>query len=90
MAPFADASHLVGIAVPAVPVEHALEAAHLNDNDFPDDEERDILGELEIMARLMITGGEARELQDYRRADAAMVRRPVQCRRAVSSATLPS
>ncbi|GLT19558.1 conjugative transfer ATPase, PFL_4706 family protein [Vibrio zhanjiangensis] len=74
MAPFADASHLVGQAVPAVPGEHALEAAHLNDNDSPDDEERDILGELEIMARLMITGGEARELQDYRRADAAMVR----------------
>ncbi|HBC3987629.1 TPA: conjugative transfer ATPase [Vibrio parahaemolyticus] len=74
MAPFADAKHLVGQAVPHVSDESALDIERLNDNDAPDDETRDILGELEIMARLMITGGEKREIDDYRRADSSMVR----------------
>ncbi|MFA0042642.1 conjugative transfer ATPase [Vibrio sp. 10N.261.51.A1] len=74
MAPFADAKHLVGQAVPHVSDEKALDIEHLNDSDSPDDEARDILGELEIMARLMITGGEQREMDDYRRADSSMVR----------------
>ncbi|TOG95098.1 conjugative transfer ATPase [Vibrio parahaemolyticus] len=74
MAPFADAKHLVGQAVPHVSDESALDIERLNDNDSPDDETRDILGELEIMARLMITGGEKREIDDYRRADSSMVR----------------
>ncbi|MHA2707027.1 conjugative transfer ATPase [Vibrio owensii] len=74
MAPFADAKHLVGQAVPHVSDDSALDIERLNDHDSEDDEERDILGELEIMARLMITGGEQREINDYRRADSSMVR----------------
>lgn len=74
MAPFADAKFLVGAEVPHVSSDEALDVWHLNDNDSPEDEERDILGELEIMARLMITGGEKREMDDYRRADSSMVR----------------
>lgn len=77
MAPFADAKHLVGEAVPQLSDEQALDIEHLNDNDSPDDDSRDILGELEIMARLMITGGEQRELNDYRRADSSMVREAI-------------
>ncbi|MCE7732526.1 conjugative transfer ATPase [Vibrio campbellii] len=74
MAPFADAKHLVGQAVPHVSDDSALDIERLNDNDSPEDDARDILGELEIMARLMITGGEQREMDDYRRADSSMVR----------------
>lgn len=41
-----------------------------------DDEnvERDLLGEMEIMARLMITGGDPKEEAEYRRADNRLVR----------------
>lgn len=44
-----------------------------------DDEtvERDILGELEIIALMMITGGEVREYESYRRADRQMLRRSI-------------
>ena len=77
MAPFADAKHLLGQALPQVTDDEALKAEHLNDDDHHDDEARDILGELEIMARLMITGGEKRELDDYRRADSSMVREAI-------------
>ena len=72
LAPFADAKHLVGQSIAHITNDEALAIEHLNDND--DDEQRDILGELEIMARLMITGGEENELADYRRADSSMVR----------------
>ncbi|WP_317919304.1 conjugative transfer ATPase [Vibrio sp. MACH09] len=74
MAPFADAKYLIGQNIPHITCDKALDIEHLNDNDSEEDEERDILGELEIMARLMITGGEKLELQEYRRADSAMVR----------------
>ncbi len=77
MAPFADAKYLVGQELPNVSSDEALEIEHLNDNDSPDDDNRDILGELEIMARLMITGGEQREMDDYRRADSSMVREAI-------------
>lgn len=73
LAPFSDAKHLAGVDVPHVTSDAALLPERLNDND-DDSEERDILGELEIMARMMITGGEQREIDDYRRADSSMVR----------------
>src|SRR5690606_3483379 len=38
------------------------------------DEQRDILGELEITARLMITGGEAKEEARLTRADRSLIR----------------
>ncbi|WP_394230490.1 conjugative transfer ATPase [Shewanella colwelliana] len=74
ISPFSDAKYLVGTDIPQVTSDEALKPERLNDNDHSDDEERDILGELEIMARMMITGGEKRELDDYRRADSSMVR----------------
>ncbi|MGJ8517625.1 conjugative transfer ATPase [Carnimonas bestiolae] len=44
-------------------------------DDGDDDElERDILQEMEIMARLMITGGDPKEEAEYRRADNRLVR----------------
>ena len=79
LAPFADAKHLVGQEVAHVSSDDALAIEHLNDNDSEEDEQRDILGELEIMARLMITGGEENEMADYRRADSAMVRDAIKC-----------
>lgn len=39
-----------------------------------DDEERDVLGELELIAFLMITGGEEREFERYSRADRQLLR----------------
>jgi conjugative transfer ATPase len=77
LSPFADAKYLAGQQAPQIFDEQALTPEHLNDNDTSDDEERDILGELEIMARMMITGGEQRELDDYRRADSSMVRQAI-------------
>lgn len=41
------------------------------------DDQRDILGEMEISARLMITGGEAREDARLTRPDRAMIRRAI-------------
>lgn len=49
----------------------------LLDDDEDDEEagdERDLLGEMEITARLMITGGDPREEADFRRADRRLVR----------------
>lgn len=72
---FADAWRLVAQSVSA---------------DIPDDEEeqdtdeeRDILGEMEITARLMITGGEAREDARLTRPDRAMIRQAI-----INAATL--
>lgn len=42
-----------------------------------DSEERDILGEMEIAARLMITGGEIKEDEKMTRADRAMIREAI-------------
>lgn len=44
------------------------------EGDEDEDVERDLLGEMEMMARLMITGGDPKEEADYRRADNRMVR----------------
>ena len=42
--------------------------------DDDEDEPRDILGELETVATLMVTGGEAREVERLRRADRRVIR----------------
>lgn len=56
----------------------------LNAEDMPsvadsgeDDEQRDVLGEMETVALLMITGGEEEEAKRIRRADRAMIRRAI-------------
>ncbi|MBU4634040.1 conjugative transfer ATPase [Pseudomonas chlororaphis] len=74
LAPFADAARLVE-APDQVGILDAedLESsdAHL---DSQEDDQRDILGELEIVARLMITGGEEKEDARLTRADRSAIR----------------
>ncbi|HGN0414876.1 TPA: conjugative transfer ATPase, partial [Proteus mirabilis] len=56
----------------------ALNADELPETDSEsedDDGQRDILGEMEISARMMITGGDVREEAELKRADRAMIRR---------------
>jgi conjugative transfer ATPase len=75
LAPFADACRLV-----ATPSQvRTLDADYLDDEldaHAADevDEQRDILGELEITARLMITGGEDKEEARMTRADRSLIR----------------
>ncbi len=45
--------------------------------DDGDDEQRDILGEMEIAARMMITGGEKKEEERLTRADRGMIREAI-------------
>ena len=51
-----------------------FEEAPLEEEEEQPDEERDLLGEMEITARLMITGGDPKEEREFRRADRRMVR----------------
>ncbi|WMY72478.1 conjugative transfer ATPase [Buttiauxella selenatireducens] len=68
---FADAWRLVGEAVSAeLPDEE-------DSGEQTGDDPRDILGEMEITARLMITGGELREDARLTRPDRAMIRQAI-------------
>ena len=79
LAPFADALRLV-----ETPNEvQTLDVDELDDNEKEsvlelnghfEDEQRDVLGELEITARMMITGGEEKEEARMTRADRSMIR----------------
>lgn len=70
LAPFADAHRLVD-----TPGEvQTLDADELEDALTEGDEQRDVLGELEITARLMITGGEDKEETRMTRADRSLIR----------------
>ena len=50
------------------------EPAVVDEDDDDEDSERDLLGEMEITARLMITGGDAAEDAEFRRSDRRLVR----------------
>ena len=74
LAPFAEARRLVD-------TPGQVETLDVDAIDDPDessdqhaDEKRDVLGELEITARLMITGGEEREESRMTRADRSLIR----------------
>lgn len=76
LAPFSDAWRLVD-----TPGEvHTLDADALADDEeatapgTEEEEQRDVLGELEITARLMITGGEDKEEARITRADRSLIR----------------
>lgn len=71
LAPYADAARLV-----EQPERVASLSVEVPDDEsaVDHDEQRDILGELEITARLMITGGEAREEARMSRADRSLIR----------------
>ncbi|HCM5830637.1 conjugative transfer ATPase [Klebsiella pneumoniae] len=76
LAPFADARRLIETPDDV----QTLDADALDDEKTDDvsaaeaDEQRDVLGELEITARLMITGGEEREEARMTRADRSLIR----------------
>ncbi len=75
LAPFADARRLV-----ETPDEiQTLDADRLDETASPYecDEQRDVLGELEITARLMITGGEEKEEARLTRADRSLIRQSI-------------
>lgn len=75
LAPFVDAVRLVTTPsrVQTLEIEVADEPA--GPQAAPEnDEQRDVLGELEITARLMITGGEEKEEARMTRADRSMIR----------------
>ena len=76
LAPFADARRLI-----ETPSDVQTLDADALDEEQPDDpantdtdEQRDVLGELEITARLMITGGEDKEEARMTRADRSLIR----------------
>lgn len=70
LAPFADAYRLLGSPGNV----KTLDADAIDESEPTEDDERDVLGELEITARLMITGGEEKEEQRLTRADRSMIR----------------
>lgn len=75
LAPFADARRLV-----ETPDDiETLDADRLDDSGsaYEGDEQRDVLGELEITARLMITGGEDKEEARLTRADRSLIRQSI-------------
>ena len=81
LAPFADAHRLIDAPTRV----KTLDAEALDDTDHTEEDERDVLGELEITARLMITGGEDKEEQRLTRADRSMIRQCI-----INAATLCS
>ncbi len=76
LAPFAD-SHLLLEVSPKKLLIDEDELTDIYDEDEEDDDERDVLGEMEIAARLMITGGEAVEESKLSRADRYMIREAI-------------
>lgn len=79
LAPFGD-SHLLMQVSPDKLVtdeEKLVESVIGEEDDEDKDEERDILGEMEIAARLMITGGESAEEMRMTRADRGMIREAI-------------
>ncbi|MER3246342.1 conjugative transfer ATPase [Salmonella enterica] len=78
LAPFADAYKLIEAPVKNVDESELSERIEVEETDDGDaEEERDILGELEIVARLMVTGGEAKEEARLERADRGMMREAI-------------
>ncbi|MCO6056794.1 conjugative transfer ATPase [Pseudomonas sp. MOB-449] len=72
LAPFADAHRLV--ETPSQVQTLDADALDADDAEVDGDEQRDVLGELEITARLMITGGEDKEDARMTRADRSLIR----------------
>lgn len=71
--PFADAMLLLD---KVSDIEVSEEAPDVTE-DTGDDENRDVLGEMEIAARIMITGGEAKEDDKLGRADRMLIRHAI-------------
>lgn len=71
---FSDAHRLLEMDV-EVDLEDMPEDA--DEDEENGDEQRDLLSEMELTARLMITGGEAKEDEKMTRADRSMIRRAI-------------
>ena len=54
-----------------------LEVQDDDDNEDEGEEQRDLLAEMELTARLMITGGEAKEDEKMSRADRSAIRQAI-------------
>lgn len=75
LAPFADAWRLVDTPSQVQTLDaDALDDESAAEESTEGDEQRDVLGELEITARLMITGGEDKEEARMTRADRSLIR----------------
>ncbi|MGV4935286.1 conjugative transfer ATPase [Serratia nematodiphila] len=75
LAPFADAWRLVDTPSQVQTLDaDALDDDAAEEESAEGDEQRDVLGELEITARLMITGGEDKEEARMTRADRSLIR----------------
>jgi conjugative transfer ATPase len=75
LAPFADAWRLIHTPNQVQTLDaDALDEATDGVSTVDGDEQRDVLGELEITARLMITGGEDKEEARMTRADRSLIR----------------
>lgn len=76
--PYADAARLAGASAPdgedLVPGTWSLDQESTT---VDESQKRDLLGEMEIAARLMITGGEAREEANMTRADRRLIQRAI-------------
>ncbi|SHN14352.1 conjugative transfer ATPase, PFL_4706 family [Pseudomonas asturiensis] len=79
LAPFADAIRLVTTpsqvtTLDADDLDGSDEHLSAKPDSDQEDDERDVLGEMEIVARLMITGGEEKEEARLTRADRSVIR----------------
>ncbi len=74
LAPFADAWRLVDTPSQVQTLDADALDEESAEGDASADEQRDVLGELEIAARLMITGGEDKEEARMTRADRSLIR----------------
>ncbi|MDQ9244437.1 conjugative transfer ATPase, partial [Escherichia marmotae] len=72
--PFADAHHLVAQGQTLQDVDEQTLPDIDDDTQDESEEQRDILGEMEISARMMITGGDPKEEAALKWADRAMIR----------------
>ncbi|MCC8464000.1 conjugative transfer ATPase [Photorhabdus bodei] len=75
LALFADAHQLLQMASSQLDLAGEKSAEAIEDDG--DDEQRDILGEMEIAARMMITGGEKKEEERLTWADRGMIREAI-------------
>jgi len=58
-------------------LEESADELNISDDDADEDDDRDLLGEMEIAARIMITGGDAKEAAALMRADRSLIRKAI-------------
>ncbi|WP_262946629.1 conjugative transfer ATPase, partial [Xenorhabdus indica] len=76
LALFADAHQLLQLSPQHLRI-HEADIPDTHESQDEGDEQRDILGEMEIAARLMITGGEKKEEERLTRSDRGLIREAI-------------